>query len=53
MIQPDKVLELGCGAGRNAIYLAKQGCSFVGVDLSDHALQWTQKRVDEADVNVE
>ncbi|MDD1501526.1 class I SAM-dependent methyltransferase [Lysinibacillus sp. CNPSo 3705] len=53
MIRPNSVLELGCGAGRNAIYLAKQGCSVVGVDLSDHALQWAQKRVDEADVNVD
>ncbi|MBG9455607.1 methyltransferase [Lysinibacillus sphaericus] len=53
MIRPNKVLELGCGAGRNAIYLAKQGCSVVGVDLSDKALQWAQRRVDEANVNVE
>jgi len=53
MIRPNKVLELGCGAGRNAIYLAKQGCSVVGVDLSDKALQWAQKRVDEANVSVE
>ncbi len=53
MIQPSKVLELGCGAGRNAIYLAKQGCSVVGVDVSDRALQLAQERVDEANINVE
>ncbi|MGE7690963.1 SAM-dependent methyltransferase [Lysinibacillus sp. NPDC097214] len=53
MIRPNKVLELGCGAGRNAIYLAKQGCSVVGVDLSNKALQWAQKRVDEANISVE
>ncbi|MDM5250782.1 class I SAM-dependent methyltransferase [Lysinibacillus sp. G4S2] len=53
IIQPREVLELGCGPGRNAIYLAKQGCSVVGVDISDKALQWAQKRVDEANVNVD
>lgn len=39
-----KVLELGCGAGRNAIYLAKQGFSVTGVDLSDNALEWAKQR---------
>ncbi|AJK85997.1 MULTISPECIES: class I SAM-dependent methyltransferase [Lysinibacillus] len=52
MIFPSKVLELGCGAGRNAIYLAKKGCSVVGVDLSENALEWAKKRISE-DVNVE
>ncbi len=53
MIFPSKVLELGCGAGRNAIYLAKKGCSVVGVDLSKNALEWAKKRISEEDVNVE
>ena len=53
MIFPSKVLELGCGAGRNAIYLAKKGCSVVGVDLSENALEWAKKRISEEDVNVE
>ncbi|WP_155593885.1 class I SAM-dependent methyltransferase [Lysinibacillus cavernae] len=52
-IFPGKVLELGCGAGRNAIYLAKKGCSVVGVDISDKALDWAKKRVDEENVDVE
>ncbi len=53
MIFPSKVLELGCGAGRNAIYLAKKGCSVVGVDLSENALEWAKKRISEEGVNVE
>lgn len=34
-----KILDLGCGIGRNAIYLAKKGYIVVGVDISDRALQ--------------
>ncbi|WP_255304283.1 class I SAM-dependent methyltransferase, partial [Streptococcus sobrinus] len=32
LLQPGKVLELGCGPGRNAIYFAQQGCSVDAVD---------------------
>lgn len=53
MIFPGRVLELGCGAGRNAIYLAKKGCSVVGVDISDKALEWAKKRTDEENIDVE
>ncbi|WP_431811687.1 class I SAM-dependent methyltransferase [Lysinibacillus sp. FW12] len=53
MINPGKVLEIGCGAGRNAIYLAKNGCSVVGVDISDNALKWAQRRMNEENVNIE
>lgn len=34
-----KVLELGCGPGRNAIYFAKQEFEVDAVDLSEEALQ--------------
>ncbi|MFB7159276.1 class I SAM-dependent methyltransferase [Lysinibacillus sp. NPDC056232] len=44
VIQPNRVLELGCGAGRNAIYLAKQGCSVVGVDLSVNGIAMGAKK---------
>ncbi|WP_332650031.1 class I SAM-dependent methyltransferase [Lysinibacillus sp. 54212] len=52
MIRPTKVLELGCGAGRNAIYLAKKGCSVDGVDLSEQALQWAKERAEKESVNI-
>lgn len=35
MIQKGKVLEFGCGPGRNALYLAKTGCEVDAVDLSE------------------
>jgi len=39
-----RVLELGCGPGRNAIYFAKQGYEVDAVDLSKEALQWGKER---------
>jgi len=41
------VLDLGCGAGRHCIYLAKNGFDVVGVDVSQSALKmakaWVRK----------
>ena len=34
-----KVLDLGCGAGNNSLYLLKHGFKVVGVDYSDVALK--------------
>jgi SAM-dependent methyltransferase len=36
-----RVLDAGCGNGRNAIYLAKQGCKITAVDFSDAAIETT------------
>ena len=41
------VLDLGCGAGRHCVYLAKNGFDVVGVDVSESALrmanEWVRK----------
>jgi len=37
-----KILDLGCGAGRNSIYLAKEGFDVVGADISRSALKKTK-----------
>jgi SAM-dependent methyltransferase len=52
LLQPGKALDLGCGPGRNAIYLAKQGWDVEAVDLSPEAIQWAKERADEANVKV-
>ncbi|KZZ84712.1 class I SAM-dependent methyltransferase [Bacillus sp. SJS] len=44
LLQPGKVLELGCGPGRNAIFLAEKGCLTDAVDLSEASLQWAAER---------
>jgi SAM-dependent methyltransferase len=39
-----KILDAGCGNGRNAIYLAKRGCEVAGVDFSPEAVKETKRR---------
>jgi SAM-dependent methyltransferase len=38
-LQPGRALDLGCGTGRNAIYLAAHGWDTVGVEMSGYAVQ--------------
>lgn len=52
LIKPGKVLELGCGPGRNAIYFAEQGCLVDAIDLSANAIRWGRQRAMEKEVNV-
>jgi cyclopropane fatty-acyl-phospholipid synthase-like methyltransferase len=33
-IEPGRTLQVGCGTGTNAIYLAQHGFEVVGVDVS-------------------
>ncbi|MED4018779.1 class I SAM-dependent methyltransferase [Sutcliffiella cohnii] len=48
-----KVLEIGCGPGRNAIYLAKKGCNVNAIDISDNAIKWAKERADEEAVKID
>ncbi len=34
----DKVLDVGCGTGENALYLAEKGFTVIGVDLTNRAI---------------
>ena len=52
LIKPGRVLELGCGPGRNAIFLAQQGFEVDAVDLSNEGLEWARERAAEKDVHV-
>lgn len=47
-----RVLELGCGPGRNAVWLAQQGCVVDAVDLSPAAIAWGRERAADAAVDV-
>ncbi|MYL49846.1 methyltransferase domain-containing protein [Halobacillus litoralis] len=51
-LRPRRVLELGCGPGRNAIYLAKQGCQVDAVDLSEESLKWAHERARAEEVDI-
>lgn len=52
LFKPGKVLELGCGPGRNAIYFAEKGCSVDAVDLSKETLKWARERAIERNVEI-
>ncbi len=45
---PGRVLELGCGPGRNALYLAGLGASVDAVDFSAEAIEWARERAESA-----
>jgi cyclopropane fatty-acyl-phospholipid synthase-like methyltransferase len=47
------ILDIGCGAGRHAIELAKRGFSVTGVDLSCGMLAEAQRAADKLGVKVE
>lgn len=47
-----KVLEIGSGPGRNAIYFAEKGCHVDAIDLSEQSIQWAKERAKERGVEV-
>jgi tellurite methyltransferase len=48
-----KLLDLGCGEGRNAVYFARHGFEVVGLDLSLPGLEKTRGYAEEVGVHVE
>jgi 2-polyprenyl-3-methyl-5-hydroxy-6-metoxy-1,4-benzoquinol methylase len=47
------VLDAGCGAGHNSIYLARQGYTVVGMDISSNAIERAKHKASEKGVAVE
>ena len=49
--QGDYVLDVGCGAGATAVYLAKEiGCRVMAVDLRQSMVELTRQRAEREDV---
>lgn len=46
------MLELGCGPGRNAIYLASEGFDVTAVDLSVEGINWAKERALEKGIEI-
>lgn len=44
LLNNGKVLEVGCGLGRNVRWLKQQGFDSVGVDISDFAIKEAKKK---------
>jgi len=38
-VAPGRAIDLGCGAGNYAVYLARRGFAMTGVDISVHAIE--------------
>jgi SAM-dependent methyltransferase len=52
LLAPGRALDLGCGPGRNALYLASLGFQVDAVDLSPTAIAWAQERARDAGADV-
>ncbi len=52
-IKPCRAIDLGCGTGANAVYLAQNGFEVTGVDLSEAAIEKARARAREAGVQVD
>lgn len=46
-------LDVGCGAGRETVFLAQHGLNMIGVDISVEALRIAAERAKEAGVQVD
>lgn len=51
-LTPQKVLEVGCGPGRNAIYMAQQGCHVSALDISENAIIWAKERANKEGLKI-
>ncbi len=51
-MDPCRALDLGCGTGTNAIWLAQQGHDVVGVDVSAVAISKAWEKAQQANVKV-
>src|SRR5688572_17276208 len=51
-ITPRAALEVGCGTGASAVWLAQQGFDMTALDLSPLAIERAHHRADEAGVRV-
>lgn len=51
-ITPCRTVDLGCGAGANAIYLAQRGFDVTGVDYAKAAIAKARARAKDAGVQV-
>jgi cyclopropane fatty-acyl-phospholipid synthase-like methyltransferase len=51
-ITPGRAIDLGCGVGNEAIYLAKNGFEVTGIDSSPTAIQLARDKAQEAGVEV-
>jgi SAM-dependent methyltransferase len=52
-LRPGRALDLACGEGRNAVWLAERGWQVTGVDFSDVAIEKARRRAADAHVEID
>ncbi len=52
-IQPGRAIDLGCGTGANAIFLAQHGFEVIGVDFSQVAIEKARQSAKAAGVQID
>ncbi|MFJ8748445.1 class I SAM-dependent methyltransferase [Streptomyces sp. NPDC102441] len=52
LVAPGRALDLGCGPGRNALWLSSRGFEVDAVDLSPGAVAWAKERAQEAGADI-
>ena len=50
-IKPCKALDIGCGTGDNAIWLAQQGFDVIGIDTSELAIRKAEEKARQSNAN--
>jgi SAM-dependent methyltransferase len=51
--KPKNVIEVGCGTGSNALWLAKNGCKVTVTEISPTAMESAKARAKEANVSID
>ncbi len=52
-VAPCKALDICCGKGTEAIYLAEKGFTVTGIDISSEAIKMAREKAKESGVNVD
>lgn len=52
-VPPERAIDLGCGTGTQAIYLARHGWQVTAIDLVDRALRTARRKAQRAGASVE
>lgn len=52
-VAPCRAIDLGCGPGRNAIYLARQGFDVTGIDFASSAIEKARERAESFGLEIE
>jgi cyclopropane fatty-acyl-phospholipid synthase-like methyltransferase len=51
--KPARAIDLGCGTGTNALYLAEHGWQVVGADFSRGAIRTARRKIRDSDLPIE